>query len=309
MELRLEVDQEQQHSSPATAVLGESALQIQAFARPRSGGVWDDIRSEIAAAIDDAGRHGRRARPARSAPSCAPGCPVPVRTAAPSSPRPASSVSTAPAGSCAACISGRGAIDEDAAEPLLEVFRETVVVRGTARWRRASCSRCACPQEEPAPRRQPRARSRPGRRRPPTSTPSSADPRSPRCGDGASERLARISRVTDAQLEARRDPRAQRCRPRRRVAVHRRARRPAPGHGAGVHPLRDPAAAAERAGPRGRALRRRAVGQPRVARPAQHPRHRPGRLPARRGPGRHGHGSPTIFNPAYEIVPTVGRDA
>ena len=55
MELRLEIDQEQQHVIAATAVLGESALQLQAFAAPRSGGVWADIRSEIAAAIETQG--------------------------------------------------------------------------------------------------------------------------------------------------------------------------------------------------------------------------------------------------------------
>ena len=44
MELRLEVDQSNQQVNAATAVLGESALQMQAFAAPRSGGLWDEIR-------------------------------------------------------------------------------------------------------------------------------------------------------------------------------------------------------------------------------------------------------------------------
>lgn len=55
MELRLEIDQEQQHVITATAVIGESALQLQAFAAPRTGGLWADIRSEIAVAIEGQG--------------------------------------------------------------------------------------------------------------------------------------------------------------------------------------------------------------------------------------------------------------
>ena len=50
MELRLEVDQSTQQVNAATAVLGDSALQLQAFAAPRSSGLWDEIRREISAA-------------------------------------------------------------------------------------------------------------------------------------------------------------------------------------------------------------------------------------------------------------------
>ena len=47
MELRLEVEQETQQVNAATAVLEDSALQLQAFAAPRSGSLWDEIRGEI----------------------------------------------------------------------------------------------------------------------------------------------------------------------------------------------------------------------------------------------------------------------
>ena len=43
-----------------------------------------------------------------------------------------------------AVFSGRAAIDEEAAQPLIEVVRGTVVVRGDARWPPASCCRCVC---------------------------------------------------------------------------------------------------------------------------------------------------------------------
>ena len=87
--------------------------------RPRTEGIWDDIRTEIAASITDA----RAARPRcvtapLGARAARPGCPGRTRTAAPSSRRPASSASTARAGSCAPSSPGRAAIDADAAEPL-----------------------------------------------------------------------------------------------------------------------------------------------------------------------------------------------
>ena len=81
MELRLEVDQEADTVVGVTAVLGESAVQLQAFAAPRSEGIWEEIRGEIAASItrqggtaeDTVGPLGRRAadphaRPGRERP-------------------------------------------------------------------------------------------------------------------------------------------------------------------------------------------------------------------------------------------------
>ena len=55
MELRLEVNEQEQQITGVTAVLGESAVQLQAFAAPRTEGVWIDIRNEIAGSIVDAG--------------------------------------------------------------------------------------------------------------------------------------------------------------------------------------------------------------------------------------------------------------
>ena len=47
MELRLEVGP-QQEVIGATLVLGDSTLSLAVFAAPRAGGVWDDVRGEIA---------------------------------------------------------------------------------------------------------------------------------------------------------------------------------------------------------------------------------------------------------------------
>lgn len=55
MELRLELNEKQEQITSVTAVLGESAVQLQAFAAPRTEGVWVDIRNEIAKSITDAG--------------------------------------------------------------------------------------------------------------------------------------------------------------------------------------------------------------------------------------------------------------
>ncbi|MEO7447536.1 MAG: DUF3710 domain-containing protein [Humibacillus sp.] len=55
MELRLEINEQEQQITGVTAVIGESAVQLQAFAAPRTEGVWIDIRNEIAASIVDSG--------------------------------------------------------------------------------------------------------------------------------------------------------------------------------------------------------------------------------------------------------------
>jgi hypothetical protein len=55
MELRLEVNEQEQQIVGVTAVIGESAVQLQAFAAPRTEGVWIEIRNEIAKSITDAG--------------------------------------------------------------------------------------------------------------------------------------------------------------------------------------------------------------------------------------------------------------
>ncbi len=129
MELRLEVEQETQQVNAATAVLGESALQLQAFAAPRSGGVWTEIRREIAMAVEKQGGTVEESDTAFG---------TQLRTRMPSvGPdgrtvfAPATFVGVdGPRWFLRAVVSGRAAIDEAAAEELLEVLRDVVVVRG-----------------------------------------------------------------------------------------------------------------------------------------------------------------------------------
>ncbi len=129
MELRLEVEQETQQVNAATAVLGESALQLQAFAAPRSSGLWDEIRREIATAVEQQGGT------VEEQPS---DLGTQLRTRMPSAGPDGRTVFApaifvgidGPRWFLRGVLSGRAAIDEAAAEPLLEVLREVVVVRG-----------------------------------------------------------------------------------------------------------------------------------------------------------------------------------
>lgn len=55
MELRLEIDESSGLVTAATVQVEGSAVQVQAFAAPRSEGIWGEIRSEIAAGITKQG--------------------------------------------------------------------------------------------------------------------------------------------------------------------------------------------------------------------------------------------------------------
>jgi hypothetical protein len=57
MELRLELDESTGAVSSATVQLGNSAVQLQAFAAPRSEGIWAEIREEIRDGISRQGGH------------------------------------------------------------------------------------------------------------------------------------------------------------------------------------------------------------------------------------------------------------
>jgi hypothetical protein len=61
MELRLEVDRATNKVIAVTAVSGEAMLQMQAFAAPRSGNLWDTVRGEILAGLQEAGGHASEA--------------------------------------------------------------------------------------------------------------------------------------------------------------------------------------------------------------------------------------------------------
>ena len=129
MELRLEVNEQEQQITGVTAVIGESAVQLQAFAAPRTEGVWIDIRNEIAASIVDSGgtaevvtgEFGEEllTRMPQAGPD---GRTVfmPARFVGIDGPR----------WFLRAVVSGRAAIEPDAAEEVHDVIRTTVIDRG-----------------------------------------------------------------------------------------------------------------------------------------------------------------------------------
>lgn len=130
MELRMEVDQNTGVITGVSVSLDESVLQVQAFAAPRTEGIWDEIRGEIAQSItqqggtvdDLPGPFGRELL-AR----------MPVRTPeGRTGHRPARFVGAdGPRWFLRGVITGKAAVDPAAAERLEQVFAQTVVVRGT----------------------------------------------------------------------------------------------------------------------------------------------------------------------------------
>jgi hypothetical protein len=130
LEIQLNLAEDQ---GPLITVLrGESSLQLQAFAAPKSGGLWDDVRHEIAAAVAEAGgasdeAEGRfgaelRARVAvtEAGPGGRPGSLQPIRFLGVDGPR----------WFLRGVITGPAAHHRSAAEPLEDLFAGIVVVRG-----------------------------------------------------------------------------------------------------------------------------------------------------------------------------------
>lgn len=130
MELRMEIDKATNVVSAATVLLDGSSLQVQAFAAPRTDGIWDEIREEIAESVtqqggsadDLPGPFGRELL-AR----------LPIRTPeGRTGHRPARFVGTdGPRWFLRGVLTGKAAVEPEAARTLERVFSQIVVVRGT----------------------------------------------------------------------------------------------------------------------------------------------------------------------------------
>ncbi|MDQ6716077.1 MAG: DUF3710 domain-containing protein [Actinomycetota bacterium] len=129
MQLRLELDESQQSVLSAHALVGDSAVQLQAFAAPKTFGLWAEIRDEIAASIVAQSGTADVVRGAlghelvtRMASRGADGRTVfqPVRFLGVDGPR----------WFLRAVITGPAALDDATAEPLVQLVRSVVVVRG-----------------------------------------------------------------------------------------------------------------------------------------------------------------------------------
>ncbi len=129
MELRLEINEQEQQITGVTAVIGESAVQLQAFAAPRTEGVWVGIRDEIAASITGSGGTAEiisgpfgEELLTRMPQAGADGRTVfmPARFVGVDGPR----------WFLRAVVSGRAAIDPEAAHEIHDVIRTAVIDRG-----------------------------------------------------------------------------------------------------------------------------------------------------------------------------------
>ena len=160
MELRMEIDKATGAVSAAAVTVEGSTLQIQAFAAPRTEGIWDDIRAEIAESVikqggsadDLPGPFGRELL-AR----------LPVRTAeGRTGHRPARFIGAdGPRWFVRGVVTGKAAVDPAAAEAIERIFSDIVVVRGAE----------ACAPRDLLPLRIPGER--------PALVPDAADPSAP----------------------------------------------------------------------------------------------------------------------------------
>jgi hypothetical protein len=128
MELRMEVDKKTQRITGVSCAVAGSGLQVQAFAAPRTEGIWDEIRGEIAASVtkqggtvdDVPGPFGREllARIPAQTPDGRPGV------------RPARFVGVdGPRWFLRGVVTGKAAVDPAEARLLESVFANIVVVR------------------------------------------------------------------------------------------------------------------------------------------------------------------------------------
>ncbi|MGY1593257.1 DUF3710 domain-containing protein [Geodermatophilus sp. SYSU D00708] len=134
MELRVDVNA-QQKVIGATLRAGESLLQVSAFAAPRAGGIWDDVRADLARSASGQGGRLREvegpfgpelAGSVLATPPAQPGqpAPKPVRRAA------RFLGVDGPRWFLRGMVSGPAAESPEAAAALEEAFRQIVVVRG-----------------------------------------------------------------------------------------------------------------------------------------------------------------------------------
>lgn len=131
LEIRVEADQESGSVVSVTLVHQDSAIQVQPFAAPRSGGIWSEVRTEMAAGLTSQGGTADivegplgpelRAKVPVQRPD---GSSVvePVRFLGVDGPR----------WFLRGAMTGRAAADPAAEQPLLSVFQDLVVVRGAS---------------------------------------------------------------------------------------------------------------------------------------------------------------------------------
>lgn len=129
LQVRMEIDRGSRKITGITVITGPSAMQVQAFAAPRSEGIWDEVRAEISQGlnvggggqIDDVpGRFGREL--VARIPGTAPDGREAVRAAR-------FIGFDGPRWFLRGVLTGKAATDPDAAKELEDIFANIVVVR------------------------------------------------------------------------------------------------------------------------------------------------------------------------------------
>ncbi|MFG1813220.1 DUF3710 domain-containing protein [Kribbella sp. NPDC049174] len=130
MELRLQVDEQSGQVQAILLVLEDSALELRAFAAPKKTGIWSEVRREIAA---EASRMGGTATETEGPFGTELVLVVPVEDPDGQIFSQTSRVIgvDGPRWLLRATVLGRAAVEPDAAPPMEETLRNTIVVRGT----------------------------------------------------------------------------------------------------------------------------------------------------------------------------------
>lgn len=127
LQMRLEVDERAKRVVAATLGYADSQLQLQAFAAPKTTGLWNQTRAELAAQLSQQGAKVLEFEGAL-------GTDLLVTTPAVAGQGESREIRfigvDGPRWMLRGLIMGKGASDLDAYDSLIELFRETVVVRG-----------------------------------------------------------------------------------------------------------------------------------------------------------------------------------
>lgn len=129
MQIRMEMERKTGRVIAVNLGVGASALQVQAFAAPRSAGLWEELREELADSIVKQGGAAEEQTGPFGAELLAR---LPVRTAeGRTGSRPARFIGIdGPRWFLRGVLTGEAVVKPEAAEPLEEVLADTVVVRG-----------------------------------------------------------------------------------------------------------------------------------------------------------------------------------
>lgn len=126
LELRIDIDPQSQAAIAVTLATPSSVMQIMAFAAPRSAGIWDEVRAEIADSLNGSGGTARDVAGPYGVelealvPTDQPGQQAPARFVGVDGPR----------WFLRGMVQGRAAVERDADPDLLAAFGQVVVVRG-----------------------------------------------------------------------------------------------------------------------------------------------------------------------------------